>query len=160
MKHKHYDMIVAKAANMDLVVFCNGPFGSKWHVVDHKWPAVTEDFDYFLCLQHHKDVCLHWLNGGEAQTSWGRGKPRTEQVSQEFHDIISFQEHGGKWNVNSWYMKDDYHSRTKPRKEKRWIGVRASDGATTATHNTVQKARSDVAGLTGDWQFIEIEVDV
>jgi hypothetical protein len=63
MKHKHYDKIVAKAANMNLVVFCRDAY----HVEEgwfetHNLP-IQDEFDYYLCLPQHKEACLAWLNG-------------------------------------------------------------------------------------------------
>lgn len=148
MKHKHYDMIVAKAANMDLAIFRKDYQNAPWRrLVDSELPT-DESKEHFLCLPQHKDACLHWLNGGEIE------------FFGQFTDGWTEYDPIKSWGIGSVFMQSDYEFRIKPRKEKRWIGVRASDGATTATHNTVQKARSDVAGLTGDWQFIEIEVDV
>lgn len=81
-QHKHYELIVAKAANMDFVVF------EKQNTATHEKEEYKpiqpdgnkaiwfhENARYFLCLPQHKDACLHWLNGGdvlysEGQSSW------------------------------------------------------------------------------------------
>lgn len=145
--HPHKEMIIAKASNMDLVVFCNGPFGSKWHVVDHEWPSFTKDFDCFLCLPKHKDACLHWLNGGDV-------------ISANMdHRDGPINPYAGKWSPDCYFMSEHHQLRIKPKKVKRWIGVRAKDGATTRATETEQEARRDVLGVTGDWQFTEIEIE-
>lgn len=63
MKHKHYNKIVAKAANMSLVVFCRDTYhiGEGWFET-HNLP-IQDEFDYYLCLPQHKEDCLAWLNG-------------------------------------------------------------------------------------------------
>ena len=65
-KHKHYEMIVAKAADTELVVFFKCDTG--WYFDDtSETIKFHSDTDYFLCLPQHKEYCLHWLNGGEVQ---------------------------------------------------------------------------------------------
>ena len=149
MKHKHYDMIVAKASNMDLVVFVRKPNEQQWSIGNLSNIVCHDDYDCFLCIPKHNEEnqCLQWLNGASVVS--GTGATECEIPAYD-----------SSWNQRHWFMDVDVELRIKPRKEKRWIGVRAKDGATTSTHNTVQKARIDVAGLTGNWQFIEIEVDV
>ena len=108
--HRHAEMMKAYADDVSLIVFCNGPFGRKWHVIDQKWPSFNEDFDCFLCLPRHKEAVLNMLNGGESQI-----KPAVGWINALNDDVE-------KWNPNYWYMLDDYESRIKPKKEKRWIG--------------------------------------
>lgn len=155
-KHKHYDMIVAKAANMDLIVFCN--YGDGWRKLSGSiFPSFCKGSDYFLCLPEHKEACLHWLNGGECQLvlchedDWlARATPKIE-----FGDCR---------NDSIWMKKNKI--RIKPRKEKRWIGIHPL-GATTPLGKT-EKFVSDIAlhQLVDavkpfcEWQFIEIEVEV
>ena len=65
MKHKHYDMIVALAENMNLATFCKGKLGKEWiDLGGEGLPCFIPDNHYFLCLPQHKEACLHWLNGG------------------------------------------------------------------------------------------------
>ncbi|AUR87927.1 hypothetical protein NVP1106O_04 [Vibrio phage 1.106.O._10N.286.51.F7] len=78
MRHKHYDMIVAKAENMELVVFYKLPC-EEWWQPDSECEALPDEveIDYFLCLPKHKEACLHWLNGGDVEfhlhgDSWGK----------------------------------------------------------------------------------------
>ena len=67
--HKHYEMIVAKAANMDLTVFHKSITGEWLIDTDSNKVMVFENdsTEYFLCLPQHKEACLHWLNGGEIE---------------------------------------------------------------------------------------------
>ena len=46
MKHKHYEMIVAKAANMDLVLFVNSEDGD-WFEMDQSEVPIISYFDFF-----------------------------------------------------------------------------------------------------------------
>lgn len=67
MKHRHHDMIVTKAGNMDLVLFNKAGYQKKWVVSHETCLPVFSDCEYFLCLPQYKEVCLHWLNGGEIE---------------------------------------------------------------------------------------------
>ncbi|AUR99165.1 hypothetical protein NVP1263B_05 [Vibrio phage 1.263.B._10N.286.51.B1] len=150
MKHKHYEMIMAKAANMDLVVFYKLPC-EEWWQPDSECESLPDEveIDYFLCLPQHKDACLHWLNTGEVQ---GLVCGKWVDLYQEDMDMslpLSF-----RCKLNEF--------RIKPRKEKRWIGV-YKNGATTDACLLRKEAENhpmitDVS--VNDWQFIEIEVEV
>lgn len=64
-KHKHYDMIVAKAENTDLAVFYKAVHESEWKDLPRSpFPVFIETNEYFLCLPERKEACLDWLNGG------------------------------------------------------------------------------------------------
>lgn len=63
MKHKHYDKIVAKAANMNLAVFCRDAYHVKEGWFETSNLPIQDEFDYYLCLPQHKEDCLAWLNG-------------------------------------------------------------------------------------------------
>lgn len=158
--HPHYDMIVAKAANMDLVIFRKDYQNTPWcRLVDSELP-LDESKEYFLCLPHHKDACLHWLNGGEVEAMHFENQmPNSGVKFDSGFACIEDCVESYPWKFNHIFMQN-HEIRIKPRKEKRWIGVRAKDGATTVARNTVQEARTDTIGVTGNWQFIEIEVDV
>ncbi|AKU42634.1 hypothetical protein [Vibrio phage H188] len=153
-KHKHYDLIVAKAANMDLVQFIkmNGIWEDAG--LSDKFISFSEEYDYFLCLPKHKEACLHWLNGGEVQvmdSSWVNMFPIENYPWEGEHD----------------FMDDEASIRIKPKKEKRWIGVYGNH-VTEAHFETLEKARSFINGcpslysklVPDNWQFIEIEVEV
>lgn len=160
MKHKHYDMIVAKAANMDLVVFCKNAV-DEWIYQEYAETDVKfseTGFGYFLCLPQHKEACLHWLNGGGVQQ-----KP----VDDEGCGWVTCAD-VNKVTWMSWtsFMKDELEFRIKPKKEKRWIGVygnHVTDGM-YPTKDLCERCvnRSDKFKHTAPegWQFIEIEVEV
>lgn len=150
MKHKHYDMIVAKAANMDLVVFrFLGGDARKWYEKqnreNHDNSAIDlyEGDDYFLCLPKHKEECLHWLNGGEILV-------RDSEMSQ-----FSVCHNG--WSENTWCMAADASSRIKPRIEKRWIAIK--DGMICGNGLYKSKTEAEIVASSAN-QFIEIEVEV
>lgn len=134
-------MIKAKADNMDLVVFCNGPF---WHVID-RWPSFFEDFDYFACLPQHKEAVLNVLNGGDSQVNY---IGEWSECNCGAHI---------EWGRSCWYMDDKCQSRAKPRKEKRWIAINMSRGVHCSLFDSEEQAREEVPFAD---QFIEIEVEV
>ncbi|AZU97901.1 hypothetical protein [Vibrio phage LP.1] len=154
MKHKHYDMIVAKAANMVLVQFIK--MGDNWETTgshDNQTVNFGDHYDYFLCLPQHKEAVLSLLNGGEAQTF-------RDQFDEWRDAIVSI------WNPACWYMQEGRKSRIKPRKEKRWIAVipdASRDDAVTPRHYASADELKDRCFTNTNyngWQFIEIEVEV
>ena len=161
IKHKHYDMIVAKAANMDLVLFVKCGKNDKWKEPETPvcFPlSEFEDVDYFLCLPQHKEACLHWLNGGVVQVEYTK-------ASYPYWTNIDCDE--VNWSDGHIFMDDSVKIRIKPNKVKRWIGVHAKSGLVTQGYCDTEK---EIEGhvLRGacspkakfcDWQFIEIEVE-
>ena len=143
MKHKHYDMICAKAANMDLVVLLN--IGNEW--VESLLDAMiaNEDSSFFLCLPQHKDACLHWLNGGSIQNKYAIWVG-VEDCNGNF-----------EWSDRIVFMLDTVELRIKPSKEKRWIAIRFSRGVSCALYESELEARNDNPHAD---QFVEIEVEV
>jgi hypothetical protein len=142
-KHPCAEIIKAKADNMSLVVFCNGPF---WHVID-RWPSFFEDFDYFACLPQHKEAVLNVLNGGDSQVNYiGEWSECNCGARIE-------------WGRSWWYMDDKCQSRAKPRKEKRWIAIRKSD--LLANEYTFKSRDDAIADLNPKyWDFHELEIEV
>jgi hypothetical protein len=165
MKHRHHDMICAKAANMDLVVFYKNPINGEWKEIksnENSLPEFSEDFEYFACIPQHKEACLHWLNGGMVQIGRGIGC---------FVDAQPALVYSHKWIDTKWYTLDNYESRIKPRKEKRWIGVikeqftkggRAYYKNTECSYKTIEDLKRDVHAPNGfdDWQFVQIEIEI
>jgi hypothetical protein len=145
MKHKHYEMIVAKAANMDLVVLIKSKTTNRWEAMELSCiPSFYEESEYFLCLPQHKEACLHWLNGGEVEENYNSRWDKVEQHSWHGQSVFNFD--------------DGYIIRIKPKKEKRWI-------ATCKGWNASQKvfrSREEAVDLLGSdcYQFHEIEVEV
>jgi hypothetical protein len=156
MKHKHYEMIVAKAANMDLVVLaksiCDKVTGKPvkwselWKTNEMSW-LVDDSRELFLCLPQHKEACLHWLNGGKAE----------ENYNSEWSDI----EHH-EWHDQSVFNFDDgYTIRIKPKKEKRWIAYSANQKRLGClSFDSEQEARDHYIHEVDEPQFIQIEVEV
>ncbi|CAM0006763.1 hypothetical protein VPHK367G1_0003 [Vibrio phage K367 g1] len=146
MKHKHYDMIVAKAANMELVVFLESNQG--WSEKENQSDIqFHEQFDYFLCLPQHKEACLHWLNGGDLQ------------INRKGHGFLDWGRPNRGWVKEVSFMFDINEFRIKPKKEKRWI---VWDTAQSIPERESYKSLED-AMLNFDYpdaQFIEIEVEV
>ncbi len=154
MKHKHYDMIVAKAANMELVVFAK---------LDGAWYQPTNSdlqfFDnghdkYFLCLPQHKEACLHWLNGG-----------KVESLHKDYEPMELAESGVIEWGVKSTFMKNSIEIRIAPKKEKRWIGYCASRNQTIPHPQDSEQLAMDYTALhysyhVNEWRFIEIEVEV
>jgi len=150
MKHKHYEMIVAKAANMDLVVFFKASFSSEWGEVSNSLlPAFHPETEYFLCIPKHKDACLHWLNGGEVQTR--------RECSDLGWDRLLPPDEG--WSKISHFMCVDILLRIKPKKEKRWIAV-LPNGRVSGWHDEGREMLEEQYNKDAGWQFIEIEVEI
>lgn len=152
MKHVHHDKIVAKAANMDLVLFNKSEGQDGWNVSHETCLPVFSKCDYFLCLPQHKEACLHWLNGGESQ-----------YLSNGMKEWINFGD-STSWSTTHLFMTNECELRIKPKKEKRWIGIHPL-GATTPLGKTeefvidiVLLQLVDVVKPFYEWQFIEIEV--
>ncbi|AUR96193.1 hypothetical protein NVP1216O_65 [Vibrio phage 1.216.O._10N.222.55.C12] len=147
MKHVHYDKIVAKAANMDLVVFSYCNLDMKWSEDKPSQPGVefidSNNTDYFLCLPQHKEACLHWLNGGESQ-----------YLSNGMKEWINFGDSIG-WSDTHLFMTNECELRIKPKKEKRLIVYR--NGTVYGEFLSKNEINDDFI-RTG--QVIEIEVEV
>ena len=151
-KHKHYEMIVAKAADTELVVFFKCDTG--WYFDDtSETIKFHSDTDYFLCLPQHKEYCLHWLNGGETEFEYDDG------------EWVSCSDWSKKWLQSiCGFMQDDNVIRIKPKKVKRWIGVYGAD--TTRIFSSKENCKNYVENdafykncAPENWQFIEIEVE-
>lgn len=147
MKHKHYEMIVAKAENMELVVFEKSKL-SGWVLLERHLIPDSDACEYFLCLPQHKEACFHWLNGGDVQVDicgWS--------------GVVAFDGH--VWSPNVCFMSNVNAVRIKPKKEKRWIGFHKC-GLTKKSYETKEEAMMDekVHKPSNHWQFIEIEVEV
>lgn len=112
MKHKHYEMIVAKAANMGLVCFVKRP-DVEWVECDDRILPCIDEHEYFLCLPQHKEACLHWLNGGEVQY----------RIALDVWTDASNNVSNAAWSSDNLLMDDQVEFRIKPKKEKRWIAT-------------------------------------
>ena len=149
MKHKHHDMICAKAANMDLVIFAK--YRKEWIELPNEAIGLNESWHYFACLPQHAEICLHWLNGGG--------------VLVDNHDMICASI-SIKWDNHRLFMNEETDIKIKPRTEKRWIGVLSDDKGrmvnTTFQYKSIEKLKRDACAPRGfdHWQFIEIEVEV
>lgn len=156
MKHEHYEMIVAKAANFELIQFVK--IGDNWEIVgshDNKVVSFASHYEYFLCLPKHKEACLYWLNGGKA-----------EALHEDLEPMEFAESKTVEWGVKSVFMKDSIEIRIKPKKECVWVayhkdgfmfdevGVSEQD----VHHRVKEHEFSDFNGK--DWQYKEIEVEV
>lgn len=147
MKHKHYEMIVAKAANMDLALFIK--VREQWQAIgchDNQIINIASHYDYFLCLPQHKDACLHWLNGGSAQVR--------EFVTSVFVDVAWNRE----WSIDCGFMVENWVLRIKPKKEKRWIATIDGLLSPSAVFDDKSKLESTLKGMS--YQIHEIHVEV
>ena len=150
MKHKHYDMIVAKANNMDLVTLSKHQATGFWATQNDQGTTDFGDYiEYYLCPPEYTDVCLHWLNGGAVQWAF---------VGEE--GWISYSNtRKVVWASTSVFMGDDIEFRIKPKKVKRFIVV---DNGKISTY--LYKHIADIKNSYGlrcdSLQIIEIEVEV
>lgn len=151
-KHRHYDKIVAKAENLELVVFCKAGDAEWVKRRDSKIVSFSEEFEYFLCLPEHNEngQCLHWLNGGELQDFFGGS-----------HTSVGDYE-GETWIVaDNPFMNEEYSLRIKPKKEKRWIAYSNNQKRLgVLSFDSEQEARAHYIHEVDEPQFIEIEVEV
>ena len=155
MKHKYYDMIVAKAANTDLIQFIK--INKVWERVgsrDGETVNFSSGYEYFLCLPKHKEACLHWLNGGNVEGVHKEYPPRV------LDDYGTFE-----WSYESTFMKESVEIRILPKKEKRWIGYCANTNQTFPHPQKGKEAAEDYAMRNYNykiekWQFLEIEIGV
>ena len=150
MKHVHYDKIVAKAANMALIVL-NKNAVNEWVEQEYTETDVKfseTGFGYFLCLPQHKDACLHWLNGGEVESH------------HEDYGTMTLADAGCiEWSVKSSFMKESIEIRIKPKKEKRWIAYTKDQKRVGVLTFDSEKAIKCHYGDEAD-SFHEIEVEV
>lgn len=159
MKHVQYEAIVAKAANMELVVLSKsntGINGTKWSEVPNSraFPSCEHE-DYFLCVPKYKDICLKFLNGETLQVGGNKDDSWEDAWN---NDIFS-----RNWSESSVFMDDSFNLRIKPKTEKRWIAVDPSTTQCTRHYSTKESCfNSEFSGCDGNssgWQFIEIEVE-
>ncbi|AUR93010.1 hypothetical protein NVP1181O_46 [Vibrio phage 1.181.O._10N.286.46.C9] len=152
MKHKHYDMIVAKAANMDLVVFQVDPNGKNkvWSEYyceeDGDFPLFYQNCNYFLCLPQHKEACLHWLNGGAIESN----------ETKSWVEVDSLELCTSHWYEGHFFMHEHEEFRIKPKKEKRWIAFNHENGNVFGTYSSEFNCKRAWPNL----QTLEIEVEV
>ncbi|AUR82889.1 hypothetical protein NVP1029O_56 [Vibrio phage 1.029.O._10N.261.55.A7] len=148
MKHKHVDMITAKANNMSLVVFANDIDSDGWFELNH-FPMWDEEHDYFLCLPQHKEACLHWLSGGAVQYFFdGEWIECRDAIFSNF-----------EWDAGHIFTDEKTTYRIKPHKEKRWIAV-LPNGRVSGWHDEGIEMLEEQYNKDAGWQFIEIEVEV
>ena len=150
-KHRHAEMIKAKADNMDLVKFIK--VNGKW-IVDNLGSCHFDDMcEYFPCLPQHKDACLHWLSGGDVEY---QDFPTSEWLVIHNRGVCS-------WGLDVVFMQEEFNIRIKPRKEKRWIVAKPSALVSMMYFEKKQDAYDAVKFSTGEFkggQVIEIEVEL
>jgi hypothetical protein len=121
VKHKHDEMIVAKAANTGLVQFIK--MDGEWENagLSDKFISFSEEYDYFLCLPQHKEACLHWLNGGDVRAIHFENQMPDSGVmfDSDFVDVEDGVD-TYPWKGNHIFMQE-HEIEIKPKKEKRWI---------------------------------------
>ena len=74
MEHKHAALIKRWADDTSLVILVNIESAIPYEGID-KWgvsssrfpPRWYENLEYFLVCKKHKEVALHWLNGGDIE---------------------------------------------------------------------------------------------
>ncbi len=155
MKHAYAELFTAKLNDTSLVLFEKHEEWKEWREVTKSDLVfvVGGNFDYFLCLPQHKEVCLHWLNGGEAASS------NTDARDGAIHA------YNGTWSRNHYFMSVVHTMRIKPKKEKRWIGVYGKHvtenyfGSKSEAEKHVDESPVYSNCAHNWWQFIEIEIE-
>lgn len=168
MKHKNYEMIKAVAYNTELVIFFNDTEDNEWRPCSFEMLFSPDvETEYFLCLRQHKEACLHWLNGGEAQLDHFDEPMPNSGVKGNCH-LVDFYEDVNSlpWKINHPFMDEAQEFRIKPKKEKRWIGV-YNHNVTSQHFDSIETAKSFIRRrdefkncAPEAWNFIEIEVEV
>ena len=157
--HKHVDMIIAKANNIDLVVFCKDS-SLDWfeHWRNGSYCPFHEEEEYFLCLPKHKEACLHRLNGGEVQIKY--------YSSNNWCDCTAAPDKP-TWGHDHIFMDEFVITRIKPKKEKRWIIAKPHSLASMMYFETEKQARDAIDRINKfegsdrhGGQAIEIEIEV
>lgn len=141
-KHKHYDMIVAKAENMELACLTRHTTHDLWREQAGQYSHVFfgEMADYFLCLPEHTEACLNWLNGFGVRTV-NNGIVITKKLKQKTPI----------WTPSTIFMRPDASFEVLKGKRKKWIVYR-TDGAVVGPFDNKETADK----CSG--QVIEIEV--
>lgn len=153
--HVHADMIKAKADDVSLVVFTQI---NEWFKLIKSNDVFHNFSNYFLCLPKHEEAALNMLNGGQVQV-------KTAVDWAEWLDVVDSHAQQS-WHPEGWYMCDEWESRIKPKKEKRWIGVFRNDNGfmqnTYSSYESIEELKESVYAPNGfaGWQFIEIEFEV
>lgn len=144
--HKHYEMIMAKAKNMELTVLY-APETDKWvkWVGSKKAIFFTEDDNYFLCHPKHTEACLHWLNGGKVVV-----------MASKFNSsyVLSAND-GRKWDPEHIFMFDNVGFAIEFKKREKWIIYRI-DGSIVGPFDNKPENITGSGQIIG--QVIKIEV--
>lgn len=164
MEHKNYDMICAKAENMDLVIFARTR-NSEFPWVESNFQILASYFDneYFLCLPQHKEACLHWLNGGDVLViRFDNPMPGSGVMLDSVEVDLDEDVNSYPWKLNHVFMDKAQTISIKPRKEKRWIAVKCNGSCVIPKHyeskETAERAAASL--MAGEFQLIEIEVEI
>ena len=141
--HAHIDMICAKAANMELIMFAREGERDDGQWYEIKCMPRWRGKNYFLCHRKHKYTVLRSLNGevAEFETSVEEGVHALEKAD---------------WHPLSWYMFENTTSRIKPRKEKRWIAYNRDNGNVYGVFHNIGACIQHHP----EHQHIEIEIEV
>ena len=146
--HVHAEMMKTHADDVSLCAFVRLKRSGDW--CESSKPVFNDSYSYFLCLPKHKEACLHWLNGGLIECN--------SKLTNGWEDCADYNE--CFWKLSCGMMREDANYRIKPRKEKRWIAVHNVDSSVVLNVNfkSINEAKDATHG--GNWQFIEIEVEV
>ncbi len=156
MKHAYAELFTAKLNDTSLVLFEKHEEWKEWREVgkSDKIFVVCGNFDYFLCLPQHKEVCLHWLNGGKLMIDNGKGlgEGRYTMDIRRNNPLADFIGH------------PEYTFRIKPMIEKVWVayhkdGFMFSEvGGSECDIDDRVKNHELSDFVKSDWQYKEIEV--
>lgn len=151
MKHKHTEMIKAKADNMNLTMFIKEYDG--WVKNTEIYPVeeypLTEDKEYFLCLPEHYKECQHWLNGGDV-------------LSLNSYDnwfTLESYENNPSWGANSVWMSDCFTVKIKRGKEKRYVLIH-NGSLVNELYSSDYDIRMSYGNEYDKLQIFEIKIEV
>ena len=75
-KHKHSELIKAKADNIDLYTLVRALDGKWYKKIDRIDVGFSPECEYWLCLPEYEEACLAWLHGKEVQDRDSKGDCR------------------------------------------------------------------------------------
>lgn len=99
-KHKKYDMLLAKAEDMDLIILLKYPSMRYWEKSPNAYPPNNDRVKAFLCLPEHEEACQCGLNGESVEIRPNGG---------EWVSVLLVK----AWGASEWYMSSDFESRVK-----------------------------------------------
>jgi hypothetical protein len=144
MKRPHAEQAIAWFGDDEMIVL-RKTLADEWVLAET--PQWYEGVEYFTCQRSHLPAVLALLNGGEAQISCSKAS-HWDDI-----DLGVF----GVWSAESWYMNDQFESRVKPKKQKRYAYAYPNG---FVTYSFEDKDELDKRYFLHDGQLITFEIEL